>query len=708
MSICDGTGGSPAPIRHYGLDGNTGDNGSQGVNGSLSAGTSYVDPLVGTGHSVQFIADGGAFTTSDGGLPSGTTGRTFSFFFASNNYVVPFQGGPTGVAFELFILNGRMILYVPGASGNYTATNFIDGEVHFCVVGYNDTAGAWIVEIDGTQVLSVTPTGGSYATDGTGNFLIVASSTNLDDPRMYNSWLSGTDRSNLASACGATLPMPPTVPAAPPGGGGGGMSGWSYDFEDGGTGGVWTGFSAVSGYDRWQVATGGFTGSEYGQYEAYDGSASAAESRSLTIPTGAVATLTFDWEGDVATPDTNAGFEVQIWDAANTSLLATPFTQPNNVAGGINSANASLSAYAGQTINVRFVAIGATIGDGYDVFWKLDNIAATVIGGAGWVYINPYLTAARGATARLNSFHSGGRGVFKLGYANYALVSRGSAVAFNPFRIVGRGIASAYGSFQTGGRGACAVAIFAARMLAARGKCIAYHDFKTSGRGAAIGLTKYRATARGLCRIANAALQQYELYRGVDAPADLTSAPWQTFASLPFTTPALTPGHSYHFVARLRNAWNLVSKNAAETIITVADDGTAAEVPPSSPSFAAAPSAAGTILVTSSYAYGLDGANQAGDWLVYLRSDGTAPDPIADMPTVVVMAKTDGLAKLSYTTAAFAEGTVVRVLVRARRAGTPDVDSSNTTAVQAIATLLGPSEPDPANAFLGSAAEQGQ
>lgn len=214
--------------------------------------------------------------------------------------------------------------------------------------------------------------------------------------------------------------------------------------------------------------------------------------------------------------------------------------------------------------------------------------------------------------------------------------------------------------------------------------------------------------AIGLYRVSSSLLARYELYRGVDGAAIDFDTPYQTSSLLPFSTAAQTPGHTYAYVVRRRNRYDLVSQNIAEWVVDVDGGGAVVPTPPSAPEFAVAAAAAGTVLVTAEYAYDVDGAAAGDTWLVYLRSDGTDPDPDIDTPATSAMRLADGVAKLSYTSAAFAEGATVKVLVRVRRSGTPDVDSTNADILTAIATLLGPAAVSPASAFLGRSAEQTQ
>ena len=64
---------------------------------------------------------------------------------------------------------------------------------------------------------------------------------------------------------------------------------------------------------------------------------------------------------------------------------------------------------------------------------------------------------------------------------------------------------------------------------------------------------------------------------------------------------------------------------------------------------AIAAAAGGTARVTADYDYELDGADQADTFLIYLRSDGTDPDPDADVAIEVAMEKVDGRAHLDWS-----------------------------------------------------------
>ena len=191
-------------------------------------------------------------------------------------------------------------------------------------------------------------------------------------------------------------------------------------------------------------------------------------------------------------------------------------------------------------------------------------------------------------------------------------------------------------------------------------------------------------TLKGLFALADSSLEQYELYRGVDAEIDFDAAAFETFAALPHDTAALAGGHVYKFVLRWRNAYDLLSQNLEEWEITTNADGTVAYTPPSAPDSTVVTAVYGNkFLIEATYDYlADDDDDQADTWLVYL-ADGSDPDPDADTPTEVAMATGGGLAELSLLTAAYTDSSTLHVLVRTRR--TDEADSTNTTATEAAA-----------------------
>lgn len=211
---------------------------------------------------------------------------------------------------------------------------------------------------------------------------------------------------------------------------------------------------------------------------------------------------------------------------------------------------------------------------------------------------------------------------------------------------------------------------------------------------------------RGLFRLEDTELERYELFRGVDADPDLSSAPWQTFATLPYATPALDVSHTYKFVLRKRNKFNLSSYNIAAWIVIVAADGSQV-APPSSPTgITAVPTAGGVIAVSALYAYLPDAESiRADTWAIWLTTDGSEPDPSGEPTAEIAMSQTTGLAVLDYQTDPVAHGTTVKVLVRAMRSA-DDGASANTDSVAAVGDAQGPSAPA-GGFFFGHVARQG-
>lgn len=213
---------------------------------------------------------------------------------------------------------------------------------------------------------------------------------------------------------------------------------------------------------------------------------------------------------------------------------------------------------------------------------------------------------------------------------------------------------------------------------------------------------------RGRYRVEDLAQIKYELYRGVDVQPDFAAAPWQTFTSLPFTTPALTVGHTYYFVLRKRNQHNLLSQNVDATMIVVDAGGVLVNNPsaPSTQTIAAA--AAGKARIKASYDYLMDAAAVRADtWAVWLTSTGV--DPVLTNPPdyTEAMVQSDGQAFLDYTSAAgYTHGSTLKAVVRARRATGP-VDSINTAVMSTLADANGPAAPANAQTFLGQSARQG-
>lgn len=218
-----------------------------------------------------------------------------------------------------------------------------------------------------------------------------------------------------------------------------------------------------------------------------------------------------------------------------------------------------------------------------------------------------------------------------------------------------------------------------------------------------VGDTNYRETLGGIWRAAVDALDRYELYVGTDAEPDLSLGPTATNATLPWTpATSFAADHVYYLVVQRRNHHNLVTASLETTRLAIVG-GVEGLPPPSAPTvqvFEAA--ASGSVRLAGIYYYPADGTAAADQWLVYLKTGGSAPNPAIDTPTVVTIRKAFGAGWLDATYGAYAPGTVVKALLRVRRSA-DSIDSTNTTAVGPVtATTTTPAAP------TGSVHQRGQ
>lgn len=230
--------------------------------------------------------------------------------------------------------------------------------------------------------------------------------------------------------------------------------------------------------------------------------------------------------------------------------------------------------------------------------------------------------------------------------------------------------------------------------------------FDTELGGKFVMLVSVAAEIGGRHRLADDTLTAYELYKGQDAMPDYAAAPWETFTSSPHLTAALSlppsGNRTYYFVLRRHNAHDLQSQNYygepqasdASWTVTIDSAGAVVTVSPMSPTdVAIEPAAAGAVRITASYNYTGDGTNAADTWLIYLTSNGVDPDPAVDTPVEVTMTLSGALANLDYTSSVYADGLTIKTLVRARRSGTPDVDSPNVDIHSTTSDTDGPAAP---------------
>jgi hypothetical protein len=324
-----------------------------------------------------------------------------------------------------------------------------------------------------------------------------------------------------------------------------------------------------------------------------------------------------------------------------------------------------------------------------------------------------YSGSGRGARKIYNSFSGLSlRGVYSSTVQIYTGTARGGFVLRAGFTCQGRGSRKIYMAFGANKfRGVYVINLPTYNNTLRGAFTLGLNSYVLQSRGKFIFHVNYAQNMRGLNRIADNDLAQYELYRGVDGEADLSGDPFETFSSLPHETAALDADHEYHFVLRKRNAYNLVSQNLTEWLVTVDADGNQERIKPTAPEeISVIPAANGAAKVEAEYYYDQDGDNQATQFLIYLTSDGDDPDPETDEPEVVTMSKMSGTARLSWTSNEYDDETELKVLVRTRRvdSGPVNVDSINTTIYSTEAETDGPDAPGHAGIFFSKIAKQQQ
>lgn len=209
-----------------------------------------------------------------------------------------------------------------------------------------------------------------------------------------------------------------------------------------------------------------------------------------------------------------------------------------------------------------------------------------------------------------------------------------------------------------------------------------------------IGSESFSETLCGMYRIAVDARARYELYIGVGSAPDITGTPTETFTSLPHTTTATLGVSTTNYLVTLqRNKYDLRSESLSTTIIRVNGSGVEIDVPPTAPTTIQwTAGLAGVFNLAATYFSATD-ESPADTWLIYTTFNGVDPDPALDTPTEVDLFTDGGFAQLSWTSAAQIAGTTGKVLVRVRRSGTPNSDSTNVDVYTATATTTGPTTP---------------
>lgn len=203
----------------------------------------------------------------------------------------------------------------------------------------------------------------------------------------------------------------------------------------------------------------------------------------------------------------------------------------------------------------------------------------------------------------------------------------------------------------------------------------------------------YTEDLAGLYGIQDDQLARFELVISSSVPA-LEAAANETFTALPYTTTLTLAAGNYWYRVRRRNKWGMLAEPVNAVPLRVVSSGGGVGgglVAPSGPSYVSWVAAAGgTFRLRAQYQSFAD-SSPADQWLVYLRTNGTNPDPTVDTPTVVTMTEAGlGLVWLDVSYGPYSAGTDGRVLLRTRRSS-DTTDSTNTAVYAAVASGTGPS-----------------
>lgn len=266
-----------------------------------------------------------------------------------------------------------------------------------------------------------------------------------------------------------------------------------------------------------------------------------------------------------------------------------------------------------------------------------------------------------------------------------------SATQLRRFDITGTGRHNVYDSFQIRGNGTHTLLSLAIQIRGA-GQHDVRRRYSIRGEGQHSVRHAIQLTERGIHDVKKTTTK-YALYYLFGSEPDLDAAPWQTFAALPYETPAITGTGKHYFVLRILNDFGLESKNILSTIIELdSSDNEVAQKPNAPDDYRIKELAAGAVNVAGEYSY-LSDPNPADSFLVYVTITGSDPDPSVDSPVVVPMVESDGIARLDYNTSAFGGGVTVKVLVRTRIT-TGTVNSANLTPIRTFVTnITGPAKP---------------
>lgn len=203
-------------------------------------------------------------------------------------------------------------------------------------------------------------------------------------------------------------------------------------------------------------------------------------------------------------------------------------------------------------------------------------------------------------------------------------------------------------------------------------------------------------TADSDVTLADPSVEQFELYISTDGDDWDFDSPDETFTSLPHTTSLTLAEGEHRIIVRKRSKYDRSSFNLDWTTVTVDSSGDQQEPDPSAPFETSITQVAGNKARVSATYFHAQDAVPATQWLVYVTTDGSDPDPDVDSPTVVAMAGTGkGPRVLVHDTDALGDAVEVKAIVRTRRVEEfrAIVDSPSSAIRNVTISTSGPDEP---------------
>lgn len=326
-------------------------------------------------------------------------------------------------------------------------------------------------------------------------------------------------------------------------------------------------------------------------------------------------------------------------------------------------------------------------------------------------YTPQFTKTSRGRLRAEASSSKTGRGSMGVATRAYRRNGRGEMMALASSVKLGRGRVGVLGTRTRTGRGLTWVAVERFRKTSPTSMRVLRSNAKTgrgaagviglswtkTGRGEAMALASNRKVGRGEVAVSGVRRRtgrgvvtvpvtqdRYVVYINLgSAPDPTVDAPAFTFAASPGLSPVLTGAGVHHVVVQDRNQFNLQSKNHVSDLAVELDGSDNGLVlRPTAPAFQRIAAAAGNkVDVTAEYYRGQDSGRAADEFVIFLTSDGSTPDPDVDAPAATIAMPTDGrlLTRLEWLSPAHNDGDTIKIVVRSKR--TSDARSSDNTAV---------------------------